>query len=149
VPSSGALVPEQMHALYRAAWRQISGETLELSHYFARQCLMGGLYQWQRFVPSLPYNPWLITEAGSVFVLKPVAGQEEQSRRWLEARLPLGLPIPEWAIHHYSLGDTQKPEVFWRCCPFVPENGWGEFLVNPPLPQINGHPIERLAPSTH
>ena len=152
VPPSGPLTPEEMLALYRATWRQLSsttadsGGTLELSHYFARQCLMGGHYLWQRFVPDLSYNPWLLTEAGSVFVLKPVAGKEEAARQWLANRLPLGLPIPEWAIH---LGDVGRPEAFWRRCPFVPENGWGEFLVNPPLPPVNGQPIERLEPGAH
>jgi hypothetical protein len=82
-------------------------------------------------------------------VLKPVAGKEEAARQWLEDRLPLGLPIPEWAIHHYSLGNPNQPETYWRRCPFVPENGWGEFLVNPPLPQVNGRPIERLEPANH
>jgi hypothetical protein len=81
-----------------------------------------------------------------VFVVKPAANKEDEARSWLTSRLGAGLPIPAWAVEGYALGDPGKPEKFWRRCPFVPENGWGEFALDPALPVVNGRAIEVLQP---
>lgn len=110
----------ELFAAYEAAWHGLSGGALKLVRYFASQSLAGG-YLVRRFQPSKPYNPFLLTDPGSVFVLEaPAAASAAQSRirEWLHH----GLPLPGWARQRY--GDD------WRTCPFLPADGFGEIAAN-------------------
>ena len=121
-------------ALYRTAWSQLSRThdapegVLVLQHFYARQSLAGGAYLWHRFQKSRAYNPWLLTDAGSVFVLQAATDQVETAQKLIARLQRTGLPLPGWAIHAYGLAND--PGQDWRSCPFLPENGYGEIAVN-------------------
>jgi hypothetical protein len=111
--------------IYRTAWAELSHNRLELSHYFARQELAGGWYLHRRFRKGLPYQPWLLTSAGSVFVFRGIQpGAGEHLQEWLER----GLPIDDRLVEPNQLGGDRFR--YWERCPYVPENGYGEIGVN-------------------
>lgn len=123
-----------LRAAYEAAWNELHGGRLTLERFFASQSLRGG-YLVHRFQPGRPYNPFLLTDAGSVFVFVPAesaaaADVESIMRRWLDH----GLPLPRWAKERY--GDS------WQTCPFRREEGFGEVAVNLPCHR-------RLPEATH
>ena len=110
----------ELRAFYEKAWLELSGGSLRLVRFFARQRLLGGKYLWKRFRPGSPYAPWLLTAAGSVFVLEPNGGARAAREKLVTWRTG-GLPIPP---------GLAGGEPAWKFCPFVPENGWGEIAVN-------------------
>lgn len=127
LPSPGAIPPtnggQALQDAYRQSWRRLSEGSLDLSHFFARQQLVGGKYLWRRFwdgdkKPPRPYHPQLLTEAGSVFVLKVI--DESKARARLADWQAWGLPpcLPE------KLKDT------WQANPYQRQNGYGEVLIN-------------------
>ena len=120
VPTHGALSAAAMTALYRAAWSELSEESLELTHHFSRQKLAGGPYMARRYQKNKPYNPWLLTTEGSFFALtvKDAAKATDRLTAWLQT----GLPLPRWAIGQW--GDS------WAKNPFLPQNGFGEVAVH-------------------
>lgn len=120
---------------YAADWENKSGGCLKLAYYFARQTLHGGNYLKNRFQPGRPYNPWLLSEAGSVFVLEPQKGSEAAAEELLIEWRRHGLPLAAWTQDAYGL--SLDPREDWRRCPYLPENGYGE---------IEFRKIERTAP---
>ena len=117
----------ELRAAYQQTWSDISNGALELVRYFAAQSLAGGKYLHDRFQASKPYNPFLLTDAGSVFVLKPTRG-EDVAAPLVADWLLQGLPLPRWAIELYTRGDHDG--AHWSNNPFIPENGYGEIAVN-------------------
>lgn len=120
---------EKMFEMYRMAWEDLS-KNLKLIRYFARQKFAGGKYLYHVFGKRKPtgmYMPWLLTEAGSVFVLEacddPEAAREDVER-WLLQGLPLGKSVKEY----YQI--DADPDLQWRACPYLPQNGYGEIAVN-------------------
>lgn len=110
----------ELFAAYQAAWRDISKNTLELERFFARQGLAGGEYFHHRFQGGgKSYRPWLLTEAGSVFVLRAAKGKEESAQEKIARWQHLHLDLPSC----YSKTD-------WRQCPYLPQLGFGEIAVN-------------------
>lgn len=118
---------------YRAVWSELSGNTLELDNYFARQSLAGGYYLHKRFQDGKDYSPWLLTDAGSVFVLK-ATGQGDAATKIMEW-LQQGLPLPNWAKEKYSKSG-KNDEDHWKNCPYIPENGYGEIRLTTELLDI-------------
>ena len=118
---------------YRQVWQNLSGGLLELSHYYAKQTLVGGGYIKSRFWDSsLPYNPQLLTLAGSVFVLKLAKGKESsEAETLLQNWLIQGLPQPEYV----NDPDPTKEAAGWQSNPWLAVNGYGEVVVNPPFHQ--------------
>ena len=112
----------ELFAAYKTAWEDISDGTLTLVRFFAQQSLAGG-YLVYRFQPNKPYNPFLLTEPGSVFVLQ-ATDKSDGARQKVEAWLRQGLPLPKKAKEVYG----EK----WSECPFVPSDGFGEIAVNLP-----------------
>jgi hypothetical protein len=125
--TSGA--PE-LFASYQGAWTDLSGSSLKLVRFFARQSLVGG-YLARRFQHSKPYNPFLLTDAGSVFVLEATA-DAGTAKLCIEEWISTGLPLPKWARDLY--GED------WRTCPLLPANGFGEVAVNLSCHQDNKPP---------
>ena len=113
---------------YKTVWDKISGDTLELSHFFATQSLAGGYYLHKRFQREKPYRPYLLTDAGSVFILKETTYAGNTINKWFK----YGLDFPEWAKKEYSkkIEDQETDGGHWRNCPYIPENGYGEIAVN-------------------
>ncbi len=131
---------QQTIAGYRQAWSALSKNSLWMIRHFARESLAGGRYLYNRFQRKVEpggatraYYPWLLTEAGSVFVLRAKDGREEDAREHIRRWLANGLDLPEWAIKRYGRKNTNGeylPGDHWTTCPFIPENGFGEVAVN-------------------
>ncbi len=114
---------------YRDVWMEHSHQSITLKRFFAQQSLAGGLYLYQRFQPGKEYSPWLLTDAGSVFVVEAIPGQESQAQSHIDEWLVHGLPLPAWAVTRY--GDH------WSTCPFIRHGGYGEIAVNLDIHLIN------------
>lgn len=130
--TSGA---NELFGTYKQAWHDLSDSFLELKYYFAGQHLAGGKYVHQRFQSGNPYNPFLLTDAGSVFVFKPTSDEQKAKER-IEVWLSHGLPLPDWAVSRYRRDNNRdmsgniKQGSDWTNCPYIPENGYGEIAVN-------------------
>ena len=107
---------------YDEVWSQLSTQSLRLKHFYAHQSLAGGFYLYHRFQPGKEYSPWLLTDAGSVFVLEAGPGQQAEAQACIDEWLMHGLPLPEWAETRYG--------NHWSSCPFLREGGYGEIAVN-------------------
>lgn len=70
------------------------------------------------------YYPFYLTGAGSVFVLK--ATIKEKAMQKIDEWKTKGLPIPEWAKKKYQ----KNGKELWQTCPYIPENGYGEVMIN-------------------
>jgi hypothetical protein len=87
--------------------------------YTLRRCvcshrLVGG-YLALRYPPRHDrLEPYLVTEPGSVFLVDPGA-----DARPLDRLLREGLPVNDW---------IERPD--WRHCPFLPQNGYGQVLLD-------------------
>jgi CRISPR/Cas system CSM-associated protein Csm3 (group 7 of RAMP superfamily) len=126
---------ENLFTLYAAYWQALSQQehgtsSLKLVDFFARQTFLGG-YLYHRYLGAgerqqqpAGYYPYYLTGAGSVFVLEPIDVDAAQSclKGWIQN----GLPLPAWALDRY----TQPGRSLWQNCPFVPQNGYGEIVVN-------------------
>ncbi len=123
---SGALSARETFDLYAAFWKEVSGGALELSHHFASQSVAGGNYLAKRFQGKLggnkPYDPYLLTDAGSVFVFR--VKDPDTARTKVNEWLKSGLPLPGWAKQRF--GET------WEKNPFIPNNGFGEVSLHQP-----------------
>jgi len=121
---------------YVAFWHEISGGSLRLRHFYARQRLAGGFYLWKRFQADRPYNPYLLTEEGSVFVLEPTSPDlAEAAQKCVERWFYGGLRLPGWARELYPsdnkpVANPDDDGLLWRSCPYIRQNGYGEIAVN-------------------
>ncbi|WP_295882864.1 hypothetical protein [uncultured Thiohalocapsa sp.] len=115
---------------YAAAFHDLSGGSLALQDHFATEAFGGGNYWWHDARRRAePYQPVLLTEPGSVFVLQAAAGRHAQARQclaeWLDRGIPpRGLPL---------LGGAQAAPPAWRQNPWLRENGCGEVALNSSL----------------
>ncbi|MEW6127211.1 MAG: RAMP superfamily CRISPR-associated protein [Acidobacteriota bacterium] len=137
---------DELKAAYEEVWRQLSKDkedkpTLELVRYYASQSLAGGEYLYKRFQSGKPYNPYLLTEAGSVFVLKAI---EDTAKDKIQLWLKTGLPIPEWAKKRFARNAENNDGDDWRNCPYIPQNGYGEIAVNLKVHKENFDPNSYL-----
>ncbi len=111
-----------LHRVYAEYWQHATQSTCTLEDFFARQKMLGG-YQAMRFPTGNSYYPYILTEAGSVFILK--VSEEAKARKILQCLQWNGLPLPKSILRK-----TSQPQEAWRYCPFVPENGFGEVMIN-------------------
>ena len=123
---AGATSHEPMLAAYKKYWCEQSGGALELSHCFATDQLVGGDYLYHRRIKKLPthdgkYRPFLLTQAGSVFVLKVM--DVAKALGCLNAWQASGMPIGKSA--------AEKHGCTWQSNPFIPAHGYGEVCINP------------------
>lgn len=123
----GAHTTDALRMAYDMVWQEMSGNQLKLVRLFAAQEMAGGDYLHNRFQNDKPYYPFVLTSAGSVFVLQPAADvQEKHAEEKVRSWLTQGLPLPDWVEKKY--GDGKSP--LWQRCPFLPEHGFGEIAVN-------------------
>jgi len=120
--------PAALLKAYRDTFASLSKGSLVLQRFFATQSLAGGKYLWKRFKYSDSYEPLLLTNAGSVFVLHPQTGKEKEAQQCIENWFNTGLPVTKWVVDQYSLGE--KPASYWQKCPYIPQHGFGEIAVN-------------------
>lgn len=117
-PSNGGT---KLREIYTAVWNALAGEQVfDLSHFYARQQLVGGAYLQQRFwSEQAHYNPAILTSAGSVFVftVKNLEKTREILARWLADGLPQ---------HSDTFGGEN-----WQQNPYIANNGYGEIVINP------------------
>ncbi|EDN71414.1 conserved hypothetical protein [Beggiatoa sp. PS] len=118
----------QLHQAYAEVWQQLSNGQLQLERFFATQSLAGGYYLWKRFQKTMAYQPYLLTDAGSVFVLKSTTDNNVEAQKIIQKWLEQGLPLPGWAITKYQLGKEEHD--YWAHCPYIRHNGYGEIAVN-------------------
>lgn len=122
--ASGA---EDLETAYRHTIASLSGNSLRLLRHFSAQSMAGGDYLRRRF-QGKRYAPYLLTDAGSVFVLKASPGKESQAQDCVDTWLRQGLELPAWARELYARGG--RDGAHWSNCPYIPENGYGEIAVN-------------------
>lgn len=125
---------ETARQAYEAYWTDVSGGSLRLIRHFSGESLAGGPYFAGRFMgihaspkSASTYHPYLLTTAGSVFVLTATADSVAAGVRVKDFR-ECGLPLPGWVDGLHPRNG--RPGRHWSNCPFVPENGYGEVAVN-------------------
>ena len=111
--------------VYRGYWRSISGGVLHLKRMYAEQRLAGGGYLWKGLSRTKLYRPYVLTSAGSTFVLEETGSGAAGVIEGLERS---GLPIAETVRKQFDLLGTAND---WKQCPYLPQNGFGgEILVD-------------------
>ncbi|MEM9943147.1 MAG: RAMP superfamily CRISPR-associated protein [Planctomycetota bacterium] len=117
--------PDVIKKAYEDFWDSATKRKYRLVRFFARQSLEGGFVS-RRSSPN-GYEPFLLTDRGSVFVLQATDQfEQEKATQMLDGWLSDGLPIPDWVIARYG-GDE---ETLWKRCPYLPQVGFGAVLVN-------------------
>ncbi|GAB4141223.1 MAG: hypothetical protein Tsb009_10910 [Planctomycetaceae bacterium] len=116
--------------LYEQVFLEISGGHLKLVNQFIDQSLHGGFLA-HRCNPY-DYKPFLVTEAGSCFVLE-ANGHADDAKTEIGSWLDNCLPLPNWATEFYGDNFTTNP--------FTPADGFGEIVVNLP------RQVDQLKPS--
>lgn len=111
--------PEALQQAYADYWQEISGGSLNLARFFARQSLYGGHVS--KRANHARYEPFLLTDRGSIFVLNVVA--QPQAQEWLEKWKIEGLPTPAWVEKRYG-------HPLWQRCPYLPHAGFGEIAID-------------------
>ena len=94
---------------YTAYWA-VTVPGAQLVDFYASQYLAGGYLAMRRRPWRGTYHPFVVTTAGSVFLLAGDIGPRFNSL------LRTGLPLPSF---------IEADPLDWRNCPFVPENGYG------------------------
>jgi len=112
---------------YRQYWSETTGGSCKLVRFFARQKFAGGFQAKNNFKLYDHYYPFVLTEAGSVFVLEMI--DPEKANDELQSLSLNGLPLPSDIMGWIRKHSTDDAEA-WRKCPFVPENGYGEIRLN-------------------
>lgn len=126
--------PVDIHALYEQAFQNMAAQCLKdrkpadrkpapsLLGFHATQRLAGGRYLHARRRPSgSGYQPYVLTEAGSVFRLR--FAESAHAREVAQAWLAQGLPLPQAVATEHGAD--------WTTNTYIPQNGWGEVLINP------------------
>lgn len=114
--------------IYAEYWEKATEHSCKLHRFYARQ-KMYGRYFGKRFnaIADGQYYPFVLTNAGSVFVLEVV--DQEIASDYLDEFDSLGLPLPS-NIKDKLTQQSFSNETMWQACPFVRENGFGEVAIN-------------------
>lgn len=117
--------------LYKKWFEQQSQGSLVLSHFFASHDMASGAFLKPNRAGNDNYQPFILTSPGSVFVLHLADKQLETAKAILQHWERRGLPLSTEVIKTYSND--------WRKNPYLPENGYGEVVVNPTrdIPAVN------------
>jgi hypothetical protein len=135
VLNNTSCAPADLQQIYQTAFDQIAlatapgmGNALTLKRFFATQQMAGGDYLHKRFSGG-SYLPYVLTQPGSVFVfvVNEPANATELLGLWQKHGLPLSADVKQ---HHG--GD-------WRSNPYLPQNGYGEVVVNAQTGFARGH----------
>lgn len=124
---------KELQSAYHDIWAQLSDNLLEMQRFFAIQTLAGGRYLWERFQKESSdyYRPYLLTNVGSVFVLKAKENQEEKAQKCIEKWFDTGIPLAKNILQYYQISSDVENQ--WKYCPYIPQNGYGEIAVNLPI----------------
>jgi hypothetical protein len=113
------LQTKSLQHAYDEFWHELSGGALNLVHFFARQSLFGGFVS--KRANKARYEPFLLTDRGSVFVL--TAADADKARSHLDEWRSFGLSIPSWIQTRYG-------QPLWKTCPYLPHVGFGEVAID-------------------
>jgi hypothetical protein len=122
--------PIDIRTIYESAFQDMAAQCLgglvpdlSLLSFHATQRLAGGRYLHGRHMASkrATYQPYVLSEAGSVFRL--AFRDLVQARLVAQAWLTRGLPLPTAVADEHGCD--------WKSNTYIPQNGWGEVLVNP------------------
>jgi hypothetical protein len=129
--------PANLQQVYQTAFEQIAEATapgmanaLTLKRFFATQQMAGGDYLHKRFNGGA-YLPYVLTQPGSVFVF--VVNEHANATELLGLWQRHGLPSTADVRQHHG-GD-------WRSNPYLPQNGYGEVVVNAQTGFAHGHSV--------
>ena len=114
---------------YAAAFTEMSKNTLRYIRHFATERISGAEFMANRYFDGRQYLPWLLTDAGGVFVLEPVGDVAKASdciKRWLKH----GLPIAKSLKDFYGLDMNATDAALWDKCPYIAQNGYGEIAAD-------------------
>lgn len=119
---------------YAKSIEELLDGTVVLQRCFVRERLAGAEFMARRFFHDRPYRPWLLTEAGSTFVLKVKGDKDvkEKARTALETARRTRLGLSSLVRKAYGYGAVTTAEL-WRDSPYLPENGYGEILLDHPV----------------
>lgn len=120
-PSLKELYAVYWQDLIKDAWSQAPpAPTVTLVDFRATQKWEGG-YRARRFRQQKGrYTPYLLTQAGAVFLLTLEGAPSEEQQAFFAKLVKRGLPaLFQGEIRHSA------PEL-WKQCPYTPENGYGE-----------------------
>jgi len=112
-----------LHVAYKQFWDEVTDGSCEMIRFFARQKFAGGYQAKNSYQLHEHYYPFVLTEAGSVFVLH--IDIPEKAVSILQNLRNNGLTLPSDITKWFSPDKEQ-----WQQCPFVPENGYGEIRIN-------------------
>jgi hypothetical protein len=115
---------------YRTAIAELSNGALAYVRHFARERLSGADFMDKRYFKGQTYRPWLLTEAGSVFVLRPAEGQDDTVTSCIRDWLNHGLPLPQSVRSFYGLKTSATDAALWETCPYIAQNGYGEIAAD-------------------
>ena len=125
---SGRRDSDPLATEYENVWSELSDKRLRLERFFARQSLQGGFLASRAARASeRSYEPFLVTDPGSVFVLR-ASGAVEDAQAEIEKWLNAGLRLPDWASKRYGDRFTTNP--------YLPQDGFGEIAVNLPVHRL-------------
>ncbi len=117
-----------MKAEYEAVWRELSCGSVELVDYYQRNSLAGGGYFRRRFQYDKEYRPFLLRRRPAASSCSPskIRGQPRPSR-------PNGCGTDSRFRRAHAVSTIWKkcpPIAVGNATPFLPENGYGEVIVN-------------------
>lgn len=117
---------DELFKLYKAYWETASNQLLILSHYYAQQTKVGGLFHWRYYQKNQPYQPQWVSNAGSVFVLEKIDNATEERE--------IQKLLTDWQLHGLPQAEDKKDST-WENNPLIRENGFGEVLINADIHQ--------------
>lgn len=109
-----------LKALYTSLFDELSGPSLTLSHYYTCHSMAGGTFLHYKQKRMKNYQPYVLTDAGSVFVF--AVNDEDKAKTILADWQAKGLPLPQ------AVKDERTDQ--WQHNPYLPQNGYGEIAVN-------------------
>lgn len=124
----------ELESMYQTVWSELLGDKVKLRGFFARQKLSGGEYRKNVFQKTALYRPWLLTEAGSVFILEASENaKKEDIERQLQIYLDQGLPLTSNTLEYYQISAQESKQ--WQDCPYIAQNGYAEIAININMPK--------------
>lgn len=133
----------ELRAAYARVIDELSGGTLRLHRAFTTEAMRGGAFHARKRPPKTQYRPWGVTQPGSLFVIEPTGTGDATPvlTRWSR----IGLPVPPSVLKDYEL-DGIAADQLWNHCPWLPENGHGAVVFDPPRPEGHLQDRTRLTP---
>lgn len=122
-----------LNVLYNTIFSDLSKQSLTLSHFYASHSMAGGEFLRKRYIKKTgtsAYRPFVLTDAGSVFVLNII--DKDIAQKKLTCWQKFGLPLPE----HIEVSHGTS----WQQNPYIPQNGFGEITINP---DHGFHPLKK------